>query len=143
QDEVYFARGAIPPEQPSVPLQGWKKPALTHKYEMLTEPPHRTFGGGREWTVDSTKFPISTTVTGVVLELEPGALRELHWHPTADEWHYVVTGKISVSMFGSHGRYRTETLEKGDVGYIPPGERHSLEKVRREPERVLIGVHCR
>jgi oxalate decarboxylase len=108
---------------------------------MLKEPPHRTFGGGREWTVDSTKFPISTTVTGVVLELEPGALRELHWHPTADEWHYVVTGKISVSMFGSHGRYRTETLEKGDVGYIPQGYGHSIENIGHDPCRVLIGFN--
>ncbi len=31
-----------------------------------------------------SKFPISKTVTGVILDLDPGALRELHWHPTAD-----------------------------------------------------------
>ena len=66
-------------------------------------------------------FPISKTVTGVILDLEPGGLRELHWHPTADEWQYVIEGKVSVTMFGSHGRYRTETLDKGDVGYIPQG----------------------
>jgi oxalate decarboxylase len=141
KEEVYFARGAIPPAEQSVPLQGWKKPKLTHKYEMMKQPPHRVFAGGREWTVDSTKFPISTTVTGVILELEPGALRELHWHPTADEWHYVITGKISVSMFGSHGRYRTETLEKGDVGYIPQGYGHSIENVGHDPCRVLIGFN--
>ncbi|QDU26169.1 Oxalate decarboxylase OxdD [Anatilimnocola aggregata] len=119
QEEVYFAQGEVPPTEQTVPLQGWKKPKLTHKYAMMKQPPHRVFAGGREWTVDSTSFPISTTISGVILELEPGALRELHWHPTADEWHYVITGNISVTMFGSHGRYRTETLEQGDVGYIP------------------------
>jgi len=39
--------------------------------------------------------------------------------PAADEWQYVIEGKISVTMFGSGGRYRTKTLEKGGVGDIP------------------------
>jgi oxalate decarboxylase len=140
-EELYFAFGEIPPEQPVAPLQGWNKPKLTHKYEMLKQPAHRTYSGGREWRVDASTFPISTTVTGVVLELEPGAVRELHWHPTADEWHYIITGKIAVTMFGSHGRYRVETLNKGDVGYIPQGYGHSIENVGSAPCRVLIGFN--
>lgn len=141
KDEVYFARGPIPPETPATPLQGWKRPALTHKYQLTSQPPHRVFKSGREWRVDSSNFPISTTVTGVVLELEPGGLRELHWHPTADEWQYVIEGDISVSMFGSHGRYRTETLHKGDVGYIPQGYGHSIENVGNKTCRILIGFN--
>ncbi len=141
KEEVYFARGAVPPETASQPLQGWKTPALTHKYELLKRPPHRTFKGGREWRVDSTHFPISKTVTGVILDLEPGGLRELHWHPTADEWQYVIEGEVSVSMFGSHGRYRTETLSRGDVGYIPQGYGHSIENIGRTPSRMLIGFN--
>lgn len=141
KDEVYFARGKQPPEKQSVPLQGWKLPALTHKYELLSQPPHREFQGGREWRVDSTRFPISTTVTGVILDLDPGALRELHWHPTADEWQYVIRGDISVTMFGSHGRFRTETLTKGDVGYVPQGYGHSIENIGKEACRVLIGFN--
>ncbi len=141
EEEVYFARGPIPPERPSTPLQGWKLPPLTHKHRLLDQPPHRTFKGGREWRVDSSAFPISKTVTGVILDLEPGALRELHWHPTADEWQYVIEGDISVTMFGSHGRYRTETLSKGDVGYIPQGYGHSIENVGETSCRVLIGFN--
>jgi oxalate decarboxylase len=141
KEEVYFARGAQPPREQSVPLQGRKLPAQTHKFELLEQPPHALFKGGREWRVDSSRFPISKTITGVVLDLDPGALRELHWHPNADEWHYVVEGKISVTMFGSHGRYRTETLDKGDVGYIPQGYGHSIENVGDQPCRVLIGFN--
>jgi len=77
----------------------------------------------------------------VILDLDPGALRELHWHPTADEWQYVIEGNISVTMFGSHGRYRTETLEKGDVAYIPQGYGHSVENVGNKQCRVLIGFN--
>ncbi|WP_010582000.1 cupin domain-containing protein [Schlesneria paludicola] len=141
KEEVYFARGAVPPEKPATPLQGLKLPPQTHKYELLEQAPHAEFKGGREWRVDSTRFPISTTITGVVLDLEPGSLRELHWHPTADEWQYVISGKISVSMFGSHGRYRTEELEKGDVAYIPQGYGHSIENIGSTPCRILIGLN--
>jgi oxalate decarboxylase len=139
--EVYFARGKMPPQEPAKPLQGWKLPPQTHKYRLLAQPPHRVFNGGREWLVDSTRFEISTTITGVVLDLDPGALRELHWHPTADEWHYVIDGDISVTLFGSHGRFRTETLQKGDVGYIPQGYGHSIENIGNKTCRVLVGFN--
>jgi oxalate decarboxylase len=42
---------------------------------------------------------------------------------------------------GSSGRYRTETLEKGDVGYVPQGYGHTLENVGDETCRILIGFN--
>jgi len=142
KSEVYFARGAIPPETPAAPLQGVKLPAQTHKYRLLAQVPHATYRGGREWRVDASRFPISTTITGVILDLDPGALRELHWHPNADEWQYVIEGRVAVTLFGSHGRFRIETLEQGDVGYIPQGYGHSIENVGERPARVLIGLNA-
>jgi oxalate decarboxylase len=143
KEEVYFARGPVPPREQHPPLHGKKRnPPLTHKFRMLSEDPHSIHTGGREWRVGSDKFPISRTVTGVILELEPGGLRELHWHPNADEWQYVLEGKVGVTMFGSHGRYRIETLNRGDVGYIPRGYGHSIENSSgSESARVLIGFN--
>lgn len=141
KSEVYFAKGIIPPEKAATPLQGFEPPPLTHKYKLLEQPPEKTFPGGRTWRVDSTRFPISTTITGVILDLEPGGLRELHWHPTADEWQYVIDGTVGATMFGSGGRYRTEKLEKGDVGYIPQGYGHSLENIGNNTCRILIGLN--
>jgi oxalate decarboxylase len=115
-----------------------RSPAETHKDWMLAQAPHSTHKGGREWRVGSDRFPISKTVTGVILDLNLGGLRELHWHPNADEWQYVFEGKVSVTMYGSHGRYRTETLEKGDVGYIRQGYGHSIENLAKGKSRVLI-----
>ena len=65
----------------------------------------------------------------------------MHRHPTADERQYVIEGRVSVTLFGSHGRYRTESLEKGDVGYIPQGYGHSIENVGDRKSRVLIGLN--
>jgi oxalate decarboxylase len=139
--EVYFAQGAVAPAKQSTPLQGWKQSPVTHKFKLLGQQPHRIYKGGREWRVDSTNFPISKTVTGVILDLEPEALRELHWHPTADEWQYVFEGNIRVTMFGSHSRHRIEILGYGDVAYIPQGYGHSIENVGDKKCRVLIGFN--
>jgi len=141
EKEVSFPRGAIPPQKPAAPLGRPKPPPQTHKWRLLAQAPTYNRKGVRMWVVDSQNFPISKTITGSVLELAPGALRELHWHPSADEWQYVLEGKVSVTMFGPGGRSRTETLEKGDVGYIPQGYGHSLENVGDKPCRVLVGFN--
>ncbi len=140
--EVYFARGPVPPLEQQPPLYGrLRTPPLTHKYELMKTEAHSIHKGGREWRLGADRFPISTTVTGVILDLEPGGLRELHWHPNSDEWQYVVSGKVSETLFGSHGRFRTEILNQGDVGYAPQGYGHSLENVGDEPARLLLGFN--
>ncbi|HTU25731.1 MAG TPA: cupin domain-containing protein [Pirellulales bacterium] len=141
KEEVYFAKGAIPPMPAADTLGPEPHSRLTHKWQLLKNDPFVDNRGGRLWLVDSTRFPISTTMTGAVLELDPGALRELHWHPSADEWQYVLEGKMSMTMFGSHGRFRTETLKQGDVGYMPQGYGHSIENVGDGKCRVLIGFN--
>ena len=45
KDEVYFAIGAIPPEKPTAPLQGWKPSPLTHKYSTSFQPAVLRFQG--------------------------------------------------------------------------------------------------
>ncbi len=141
KEEAYFVRGGLPPVE-AVSVQGaLYSPPETFRYRMLAQEPHSIHKFGREWRVGSNRFPISQTMTGVILDLEPGGLRELHWHPNADEWQYVIEGDFSVSLFGSHGRYRVETLSKGDVGYIPQGYGHSIENVGNKAGRVLIGLN--
>jgi oxalate decarboxylase len=139
--EVYFAQGAQPPAQMADPLGGVERGPRTHKYRMLLDDPRVSNNGGRLWVVDSQKFPISKTITGALLELEPGALRELHWHPTADEWQYIFDGQVNITLFGANGRFKSEVFEKGDVGYVPQGYGHSLENVGDKLARVLIGFN--
>ena len=44
--------------------------------------------GGSVKIADSHVFPISLTTAAAEVVVEPGAMRELHWHPTQDEWTY-------------------------------------------------------
>jgi oxalate decarboxylase len=141
QREVYFAHGEVPPQRAAGTLGPTQRSPQTHKWRLLASDPIVNNKGGKLWMVDSRQFPISKTMTGAVLELEEGALRELHWHPEADEWQYVLQGRVSVTLFGANGRFRTETLEQGDVGYIPQGYGHSIENVGKGASRVLIGFN--
>src|SRR3954451_2313777 len=79
KEEVYFARGPVPLEPTPPNHQGALTSAPeTHKFRMLAQEPHSVHKGGREWRVGAGRFPISQTITGVILDLEPGGLRELH-----------------------------------------------------------------
>ena len=51
---------------------------------------------GKEATV--TQLPISKGIAGVSMRLEPGAMRELHWHATAAEWAFVLEGRVRTTI---------------------------------------------
>jgi oxalate decarboxylase len=141
KEEVYFARGKPPPAEPSVPLQGWKLPPETHKYRLLAQPPHATYRGGREWRVDSSRFPIAKTITGVVLDLDPGALRTLHWHPNADEWHRRRRGECHAVRFARPlpDRAIAEGRRRLHPAGLWPLDRECRQRTRADPDRIQCG----
>lgn len=56
----------------------------TFSHRLLQQEPNRMAGGSVR-VVDATNFPASKTIAAALVELEPGGLRELHWHPNADD----------------------------------------------------------
>lgn len=111
---------------------------LTHKYSLLSQNPLKDCDGGKLWLVSSKEFPISSTISGGILTLKPEALRELHWHPNADEWLYVISGKVRLTVFASSGLSSVEELSEGDIGYTPMGYGHSIENTGDKDCRLLI-----
>ncbi len=97
-------------------------------------------GSAREVTV--AELPISEDLAGVSMWLEPGGLREPHWHPNAAEWFYVLAGEIGMTLFGSQGRAKTETFGVGDVGYVPMGYGHYLQNCADGTSRILLGFNA-
>lgn len=140
--EVYYAEGVLPPIPAAPPLAGPNPGPNTHKYRLFADDPRISNKGGKIWVVDSTRFPISKTITGAIIELEPGGMRELHWHPNADEWQYILDGQVSITLFGAKGRYKIETFDQGDVGYTPQGYGHSIENVGNKTARILVGFNA-
>jgi oxalate decarboxylase len=83
--------------------------------------------GGKVRIVDSTNFPISTRIAAVLVEIKPGGMRELHWHPNNDEWQYYLSGTGRMTIFASSGTARTFNYRAGDVGYVPFGMGHYVQ----------------
>ncbi|WP_201318812.1 oxalate decarboxylase family bicupin [Paenibacillus sp. EPM92] len=88
------------------------------KHRLLAQEPIRT-PGGTVRIVDSSNFPISITIAGALVEIEPGGMREMHWHPNNDEWQYYLSGKGRMTVFAADGTARTFNYRAGDVGYVP------------------------
>lgn len=108
--------------------------AFSHR--MLAQEPIRTKGGTVRIT-DSRNFPASKTIAAALVELEPGALRELHWHPNGDEWQYYLSGQGRMTVFGSESKARTFDYQAGDVGYVPFAMGHYIENTGTTPLRFL------
>jgi len=74
--------------------------------------------GGEVRIVDSSKFKVSATIAAAIVTVHPGGIRELHWHPNADEWQYYISGAGKMTVFATGGRARTMDFQAGDVGYV-------------------------
>src|SRR5438309_11660135 len=61
-------------------------------FRTMELPPTKRTKGGEVRVVDSSQFKVSTTVAMAMVTVHPGGLRELHWHPNADEWQYYISG---------------------------------------------------
>jgi oxalate decarboxylase len=96
------------------------------KHQLLAQTPIKTPGGSVR-IVDSSNFPISKTIAAALVEIEPGAMRELHWHPNNDEWQYYLTGQGRMTVFAGNGIARTFDYRAGDVGYVPFAFGHYIQ----------------
>lgn len=105
-------------------------------YRMSQQPPV-VVRGGRVRIADSTNFPAAKTIAAALVEIDPGGLREMHWHPTNDEWQYYIAGRARMTVFASGGKARTFDYQAGDVGYVPFAMGHYVENVGEEPLRFL------
>lgn len=104
---------------------------LGFKHRLLAQKPLK-FPGGSVRIVDSSNFPKSKTVAAALVEIEPGAMRELHWHPNQDEWQYYLTGQGRMTVFSGNGAARTFNYRAGDVGYVPFAFGHYIQNTGDE-----------
>ena len=95
-------------------------------YRLLEQEPTRTKSGTVR-IADSTNFEAAKTIAAALVEVEPGGLRELHWHGNGDEWQYYLAGQARMTVFGSSSNARTFDFQAGDVGYVPKLMPHSVE----------------
>jgi oxalate decarboxylase family bicupin protein len=137
KSEKYIFQGSLPSDIKKERPPGFKKSKYHFTHKMLEQEPLKT-GGGEVRITDSTNFRISKTVAAAHLRINPGAIREMHWHPNADEWTYFKKGRARVTIFAAEGTARTFDYMAGDVGIVPQNMGHFIENLSdEEPLEVL------
>jgi oxalate decarboxylase len=103
------------------------KSSLDFAFRTMEMPPTKRTRGGEVRIVDSSTFKASTNVAMAMVTVHPGGLRELHWHPNADEWQYYIEGKARMTVVSTGSRARTMDFQAGDVGYVEKTLLHYIE----------------
>ncbi|GAB6926483.1 oxalate decarboxylase family bicupin [Paenibacillus sp. JCM 10914] len=130
--QVYIYQDQVPPSIQSQAVQSpYGAVPLSFSHRLLAQTPLETSGGSVR-IVDSSNFPISRTVAAALVEIKPGGMRELHWHPNQDEWQYYLTGQGRMTVFAGNGAARTFDYRAGDVGYVPFAFGHYIQNTGTE-----------
>jgi len=96
-------------------------------FRTMEMPPTKRTKGGEVRIVDSSTFKASTNIAMAMVTVHPGGLRELHWHPNADEWQYYIVGKGRMTVVSTGNKARTMDFQAGDVGYVEKTLLHYIE----------------
>ncbi|KAL9622812.1 MAG: hypothetical protein Q9160_002931 [Pyrenula sp. 1 TL-2023] len=105
------------------------------------EPVQVPGGGGTISIVDSRNFPASSTLAAAVVTLKPGALRELHWHPNAEEWLFFAQGRARATVFIGGANARTFDFTAGDTAVFPDNSGHYVENTSKNETLVWIELY--
>jgi len=135
-NQRYIFKSEVPGPLGPDKLMGAKPVPQTFKHRLMAQEPIRTKGGTVR-IADSSVFKASKTVAAALVEVEPGGMRELHWHPNVDEWQYYIEGQGRMGVFGAEGTARTFDYRAGDVGYVPFAMGHYIENTGNTPLRFL------
>jgi oxalate decarboxylase len=100
---------------------------IDFSFRTMQHPPVKSNKSGEVRVIDSSTFKISNSISAAIVTVKPGGVRELHWHPNADEWQYYFGGKGRMTVFATGARARTMDFETGDVGYVQKTLPHYIE----------------
>jgi oxalate decarboxylase len=134
--ELYIFKAPVPAPLGPDKLMGAEPVQPSFSHRMLAQEPIRTKSGTVRIT-DSSVFPASRNIAAALVEIEPGGLRELHWHPNTDEWQYYLSGQARMGVFAANGQARTFDYQGGDVGYVPFAMGHYVENTGAATLRFL------
>ena len=119
-----------PPDTDNGGVQGFKWSFSLAKKEIDS--------GG--WTRQGTvkDLPVSKTMAGVQMYLEPGGIRELHWH-VEEEWAFMISGKARITAVDPvGGKAFVNDVNAGDLWLFPGGTPHSIQGLGPEGAMFLL-----
>ncbi|KZT02575.1 oxalate decarboxylase [Laetiporus sulphureus 93-53] len=127
-EQLYIFPGAPPSPDAAAPEDPQGQAPLSYTYK-LSEVTPTEYAGGFVRNADANTFNVSTGISVSDVTVQPGGMREMHWHPTQNEWTYYISGSARVTVFASSSTARTWNYEPGDIGYVPASYGHYIENI--------------
>jgi oxalate decarboxylase len=116
--------GDLAADRAAARLQPDTEPVI---FRLSRSKPVKENSGGSVRIADSTNFKVAKTVASALVTIEPGGMREMHWHPHADEWLYIMRGQGRMTVFDHGPKATTNDFRAGDVGVIRKNLGHYIE----------------
>ena len=106
----------------------------------LGEQPKSVHDGGWFQQANEDVFPIlkGQEASLLLLTLEPGGIREPHWHPSAWELNIVTSGVATWIMIDGNGNYEAFEQKVNDIVFAPQGSFHYFENRGSEDLSIII-----
>lgn len=111
-------------------ITGATRSGTAFSHRMMAQQPI-TLKGGTVRITDSSTFNVSKTIAAAPVELQPGAMRELHWHPNTDEWQYYLEGEGRMGVFASSGQASTPPQLVRQHLHLDDTFMQALDKVKK------------
>jgi oxalate decarboxylase len=111
----------------------------SHLFPLGAQPPTKLDGGSFQ-QADEDSFPIlkGQEASILLLTLQPGGIREPHWHPSAWEINLVTSGVAAWVVIDGNGNHESFDQRVGDVVFAPQGSFHYFEN--RGPADMTIVI---
>jgi oxalate decarboxylase len=136
EKELWIFQTKVPGPLAADRVTGSGAVPFPYSHHMMAQEPIRTKSGTVRIT-DSKVFPAAQTIAAGLVEIEPGGMRELHWHTNVDEWQYYISGEARMTVFASQNNARTFNFQAGDVGAVPFPMGHYIENIGKTTLRFL------
>ncbi len=131
---------ALDDKQQSEPAEAAPgKTESVYKFSLGAAPARR-FGDSSIREHKLHDFPMSASMSAGLIRLAAGSFREPHWHPNSDEWLFVMSGTIRMTIVDGKGEASRFNCGPEDVAFTPQGFGHYVENIG-DAEAYVMVVH--
>jgi oxalate decarboxylase len=111
----------------------------SHLFHLGAQAPTELDGGSYQQASEDN-FPIlkGQEASILLLTLQPGGIREPHWHPSAWELNIVTRGVAAWVVIDGNGNHEAFEQHVGDIVFAPQGSFHYFENRGQEDMSITI-----
>lgn len=112
----------------------------SNRFDFSKIKPQVVRDGGTVTECTGKNFPVlvDNDAASFLLVLEPGAVREPHWHPNAWELDVPLSGRGRLGVANPEDTFSVQEILPGQIGFVPQGYAHYIENIGSEDLRWVI-----